>query len=178
MAAVDYFLKIDGIKGESKDSKHKDELEVLSFSFGAAQQGTASSGGGMGAGKVKMSDFTFTVPTSTASPKLLVACANGQHIASATLTCRKAGKDQQEFLVYKFTDILVSSHLTGMQAIAAVQQNGSPAGQTTQLPAVQHIETITFNYSKIEMSYKEQNKDGTLAGAITGMVDVKGNTTA
>lgn len=176
MAAVDYYLKIDGIKGESKDSKHKDELEVLSFSFGAAQQGTSASGGGLGAGKVKMSDFTFTVPTSTASPKLFVACASGQHIPSATLTCRKAGKEQQEYLVYKFTDILVSSHQTGLGAITNQKVLASES-QTIQ-PPIQHIETITFNFSKLEMSYKEQNKDGTLAGAITGMVDVKGNTTA
>src|ERR1700682_1008808 len=113
MAAVDYFLKLDGIKGESTDSKHKGEIDIESFSWGATQSGTHSSGGGGGAGKVQMQDFHFVMKVNTASPKLMEACATGEHIKSAILICRKAGKEQQEFLKWTFTDLLVSSYQTG-----------------------------------------------------------------
>src|SRR4051812_11312285 len=105
MAATDYFLKLDGIEGESQAKGHPNEIEISSFSFGASQSGSFAAGGGGGAGKVRMQDFHFTVPTNKASPKLFLACANGQHIKKATLTCRKAGKEQQEFLKYNFEDV-------------------------------------------------------------------------
>ena len=113
MAAVDYFLKIDGIQGESKADKHKDEIDIQSFSWGATQSGTFAVGGGGGAGKVSMQDFHFTMPDNKASPALFLACAQGDHIKSAILTCRKAGKEQQEFLKVTMSDILVSSFQTG-----------------------------------------------------------------
>ena len=98
MAAVDYFLKIDGIDGESMDHKHMGEIQIESWSFGETQAGSHSSGGGGGAGKVQMQDFHFVMKVSKASPKLFLACATGQHIKKAVFVCRKAGKDQQEFL--------------------------------------------------------------------------------
>ena len=94
MAAVDYFLKFDGIKGESTDSKHKDEIDVESWSWGETQTGTQGPGGGGGAGKVQMQDFHFVMQLNRSSPLLAKACATGQHIKSATLTTRKAGKGQ------------------------------------------------------------------------------------
>src|SRR5271165_6880604 len=109
MATVDYFLKIDGIEGESMDAKHKNEIQLQSWSFGESQQGAFVQGGGGGAGKVTMQDFHFTMQTNKASPKLFLSCANGEHIKSALLTCRKAGKEQQEFLKVTFTNLLVSS---------------------------------------------------------------------
>ena len=90
MAQVDYFLKLDGIPGESVDSKHKDEIDIMSFSFGETQTGTALGGGG-GAGKVQMQDFHFTMRTSKASPKLFLACASGEHIKDGILVGRRAG---------------------------------------------------------------------------------------
>src|SRR5919109_5362234 len=108
MAKVDYFLKIEGIVGESTDDKHKNEIEVESWSWGATQTGSAAHGGGGGAGKVAMQDFHFVARTSKASPGLLLACATGEHIKKAVLTCRKAGKEQQEFLTFTFSDLLVS----------------------------------------------------------------------
>ena len=88
MATVDYFMKIDGIKGESGDSKHKDEIDVLSGSWGETQQGASASGGGGGAGKVAMQDFHFTKRVDKASAPLLLACASGQHIKTVDLVCR------------------------------------------------------------------------------------------
>lgn len=159
MAAVDYFLKIEGIPGESADSKHKGEIDVQSFSWGASQSGSHSHGGGGGAGKVQMQDFHFTMRINKASPKLMLACANGEHIKKAVLVCRKAGKEQQEFMKVTMSDLLVSSYQTG----------GS--GGADVLPT----ESISLNFAKVEFEYKEQKADGTLAGAITAGYDLKLN---
>src|SRR5947199_2258086 len=104
MAAVDYFLKLDGVDGESGDSKHKGSIEIHSFSWGATNHGSHSGGSGGGAGKVVMQDFHFTMSVNKASPKLMQHCATGEHIKKATLTVRKAGKDQQEYYVIKMED--------------------------------------------------------------------------
>ena len=157
MADVDYFLKIDGVDGESHDAKHKNEIEIASFSFGASNSGSFASGGG-GSGKVHMQDFHFTMPLQKASPKLMLACATGQHIKTAALTCRKAGKDQQEYLVINFSDLLVSSFQSG-------------GSSSNVLPADQ----ISFNFSTIEYVYKEQKPDGTLGGTTKAGFDVKAN---
>ena len=113
MAAVDYFLKLDGIEGESQDDKHKGDIDVESWSWGESQSGTHSGGGGGGAGKVQMQDFHFVMKVNKSSPKLLLACATGDHIKKAVLVCRKAGKTQQEFLKITMSDLLVSSFQTG-----------------------------------------------------------------
>src|SRR5688572_31703919 len=94
--AVDVFLKLGDIKGESKDSKHPGEIDVLSWSWGVAQTGTMSVGGGGGAGKASFSDLSFMHGVDKASPVLMKACATGEHIKEATLTARKAGKGQQD----------------------------------------------------------------------------------
>jgi type VI secretion system secreted protein Hcp len=159
MAAVDYFLKIDGIAGESTDAKHKGEIDIASWSWGATNRGTQESGGGGGAGKVVMQDFHFTMLENKASPLLMLACATGQHIKSAQLTCRKAGTEQQEFLVIKFTDLLVSAYTTGGSADGSV------------IPKDQ----IALNFSKIEYEYKPQKADGTLDSPAKAGWDVKQN---
>jgi type VI secretion system secreted protein Hcp len=159
MAAVDYFLKIEGIDGESADAKHKGEIDLDSWSWGESQGGTMSFGGGGGAGKVQMQDFHFTMKVNKATPKLIIACASGEHIKKATLTCRKAGKEQQEFLKYMFTDVLISSYQTG------------GAGNGGVIPTDQ----IAFNYGKMEVEYKEQKADGSLGGPIKSGWDLKAN---
>jgi type VI secretion system secreted protein Hcp len=157
MAAVDFFLKIEGIEGESQDHKHKNEIDLESWSFGESQHGTSHLGGGGGAGKVSMQDFHFVMRVNKASPKLFLACATGQHIKKAILTCRKAGKEQQEYLKWNFDDLLISSYQTG----------GSGHGDA--LP----VDQISFNFSKVEVEYKEQKPDGSLGGAVKAGYDVK-----
>jgi type VI secretion system secreted protein Hcp len=157
MAAVDYFLKLDGIQGESKADKHTDEIDVLSFSWGATQSGTFAGGGGGGAGKVAMQDFHFTMLHSKASPALMLACAQGDHIKSAILTCRKAGKEQQEFLKITMSDCIVSSFQTG----------GSAGGNV--IPTDQ----VSLNFAKIEHEYKEQDATGKLTGSVKKSFDLK-----
>lgn len=159
MALVDYFLKIEGIEGESPDSKHKNEIEIESFSWGETQSGTMARGGGGGAGKVQMQDFHFVMKVNKSSPKLFLACANGEHIKKAILTCRKAGKEQQEYLKVTFSDLLISSFQTGGQ------------GASDVLP----MDQISFNFAKVEMEYKEQKVDGTLGGTVKAGYDVKLN---
>src|SRR3954470_23693270 len=99
--ASDIFAKIGDIKGESIDSKHKDEVEVLSWSWGVTHAAGANSGSGAGTGKASFQDFVITHHVDKASPVLLRACATGEHIKEATITMRKAGKGQQEFLIVK-----------------------------------------------------------------------------
>lgn len=142
MAQVDYFLKIDGIPGEATDDRHKKEIDVLSWNLGVTNQGTSAYAGGLGAGKAVFHDFQFVMKTSAATPKLLEACATGAHIKEATLVCRKAGGGQLEYLIYKFTEGLVISSF----------QTGGHGGDDV-IPT----ESITFNYAKIEVEYKEQD---------------------
>jgi type VI secretion system secreted protein Hcp len=159
MAAVDYFLMVAGIAGESQDDKHKREIDLESWSWGASQAGTSPAGGGGGAGKVSMQDFHFVMKVNKATPKLILACAKGDHIPKSVLTCRKAGGNQEEFLKYTFSDVLISSYQTG-------SSGGSDIVPTEQ---------ISFNYAKMEVEYKEQKADGTLGGAVKAGWDLKAN---
>ena len=155
---VDYFLKIDGIEGESLDKKHKNEIQVESWSWGEQQQGTHLAGGGGGAGKVSMQDFHFVSTTCKATPKLLLACASGEHIKKAILTCRRAGKEQQEYLIITIEDLLVSSYQTGGSAGDVV-----PTDQ------------VSLNFAKIKYEYKPQKADGALDGPLVVGWDLKQN---
>jgi len=154
--AVDIFLKIDGIKGESKDSKHKDSIEIVSWSWGVTQPATMSSGGGGGAGKASFGDLSLMHTIDAASPNLALHCANGKHIPSVTLTQRKAGEDQQDFLIFKMSDVIISS----------VQISGADGAG---LPS----ESFSLNYAKVEMEYKPQNEKGTLEAGIKFGWDLK-----
>ncbi len=162
MAVVDYFLKIDGIDGEAQDKTHKNEIQLESWSFGETNAGTAGMGLGMGAGKVQMGDFHFVMRSNKASPKLFLACADGEHIKKAVLTCRKAGKDQQEYLKWTFTELLVSSYQTG----------GSASSDVVPL------DQISINFTEAQIDYKEQKADGTLGGAVTTKYNVKKQSSA
>ena len=155
---VDYFLKIDGVDAETTDDKHKGEIELSSFSWGETQFGTAGSGGGAGAGKVQKQDFTFTKRIDKSSPVLLIGCATGQHYKSAVLTARKAGGGQQDYLKITMEDLLISSYATG-------------GSQGDPLP----METVTLNFAKLEMSYKEQKADGSLGGEVKQKYDFAAN---
>lgn len=146
-AAVDYFLKIEGIDGESMDPDHRGELDIESWSWG--ETNSVGRGGGGGAGKVSMQDFHFTMKTSKASPKLMLAVATGEHLKEAILMVRKAGGEkQQEYIKIKLSDILVSSY-----------QVGAGGGDVP-------TDQISLNFTKIEFEYKTQNADGTLGETV------------
>ena len=156
--AVDYFLKIEGVDGESTDGKHGGEIDIESWSWGASNSGTSAGGGGGGAGKVSMNDFHFVMRANKASPKLMLACSTGEHLKSAVLTCRKAGGEQQEYMTIKMYDLLVSSYQTG-------GSNGD----------VIPLDQIALNFSKIEFEYKPQKADGTLDSPVKTGYDLKLN---
>jgi type VI secretion system secreted protein Hcp len=156
--ASDIFAKIGDIKGESQDSKHKDEVEVLSWSWGVTQTGTMASGGGGGEGKASFHDFSFMHSVDKASPVLLKACATGEHIKEGTITVRKAGKGQQEFLIFKMNDIIITG----------VAPSGSGDG-------VGASESVTLQCAKIDVEYKPQKADGSLDAGVHFKYDIKGN---
>ncbi len=168
--AVDYFLKIDGIEGDSTDDKHKNEIELISYDWTETQAGSFAQGGGGGAGKVHMENFEFVMNTCKASPKLMLYCANGKHIKSAELTCRKAGEGQHDFYTIKMSEIIVSKFRTRShpgQVIAG--SDGYSDGTPT--------DEVAFNFGKIEFEYKPQKEDGAMGTPVKAGYDVKANKT-
>jgi type VI secretion system secreted protein Hcp len=156
--AQDIFLKLGDVKGESHDDKHKDEIDVLSWSFGVSQAGSGHAGGGHGVGKASFQDLQFMHQYDKASPTLMKICATGEHIKKGVLIQRKAGKGQQEFMVVTMEDVLVSS----------VQPSGSGGdGQT--------LEAVSLNFAKIEIEYKPQKPDGSLDAGVKFKYDLKAN---
>lgn len=141
--AVDMFLKIDGIKGESKDSTHKEEIDVLAWSWGLSNSGTFHMGPGGGAGKANMQDVSITKYVDAGSADLQLSCANGKHIKSAVLTVRKAGDKPLEYIILTLTDVLVTAHSSG----------GS--GGEDRL-----TENVTLNFAEIEYVYWTQAATG------------------
>jgi type VI secretion system secreted protein Hcp len=157
--ASDIFIKFDGIEGESEDGKHAKEIDVISWSVGVSQTGTMAVGGGGGSGKAQFNDFHFVHAIDQASPALWLKSASGDHIKSATLTVRKAGKEQQEYFIVKLTDMIVTSVQLGDTAA----DGGKPT------------ESISLNFAKIEYDYKVQKSDGTLGAPIKFGWNVKKN---
>jgi len=155
--AVDMFLKLDGIKGESKDHKHEGTIHIESFSWGLNQTGAHGTGGGGGAGKVSVHDISITKFVEKSSPPLLQACASGKHIPNGLITVRKAGEKPLEYLKIKLMDILISS----------VQFAGHGSDLLT--------ENVTLNFAKFHVEYQEQKADGSGTPAGEMGWDVKAN---
>jgi type VI secretion system secreted protein Hcp len=163
--AFDAFLKIGSgpdVKGESTDDKHKNEIEIASFSFGASNPSTIGSGtGGTGGGKVSISSLNVMKKTDKSSAMLFQACCAGDHYATATLTLRKAGgKSPLEYLIYTFTEFYVDS----------VQWSGS-AGGGDSTPS----ESVSFSFASVHVKYVPQKADGTGDSPIEGGWDVTTN---
>jgi type VI secretion system secreted protein Hcp len=157
--ALDIFIKIAGIDGESKDASHTGEIDVLAWSWGMSQGGTFHTGGGGGAGKVNVQDLSFTKYVDKASPNLMLFCSNGDHIADATLYVRKAGKDPLEYMVIEMKKVMVTSVSTG----------GS--GGEDKL-----TENITLNFAHVKYDYQAQSDKGAKEGGpITYLWDIEAN---
>ena len=155
--ASDIFAKIGDIKGESLDAKHKDEIEILSFSWGVTNSGSAATGSGAGSGKATFQDLVVVQNIDKASPELMRACATGTHLKEATITHRKAGKGQQEFLVVKMNDVII----TGVT-------HGGATGQP-------YSETVSLAFAKVDLEYKPQKPDGSLDASVVFKYDLKAN---
>src|SRR4029453_261673 len=158
---IHYFLKDDGIDGETADAEHKNELEVLSFSWGVtlAITGTVSSSGTFTGQRCDTRPLVVRKLLDKASPKVAQACAAGDHFASAVLTLCRAGGDKQPYMEYKLTDVLISSY-----------QIGGAGG--AHLPT----ERVSPNYGKIEITDTQIGPDGKAKGkAPSGGWDVRKN---
>ncbi|NBC12504.1 MAG: type VI secretion system tube protein Hcp [Gammaproteobacteria bacterium] len=143
--AVDMFLELDsGVLGEAQDHKHKDEIDVLAWSWGMSQAGTFHTGGGGGAGKANFQDISVTKWIDKSSAALMLYCANGDHFPAAKLTVRKAGKTPLEYLIIHMKKVLVTSVSTG----------GS--GGEDRL-----TENISLNFAEVKVEYTPQLPDGT-----------------
>jgi len=144
MSQADIFLKLDTVPGESQDDKHKNELEIQSYSWGASNLGTADIGGGNSAGKAQFQDFHFTVPLGKAADLLFLRCVSGDHIPKATLTQRKAGKTPQDALQIVFDNVMLTNVNIG---------NSTGAGLGTM--------QVSFNFESYKIQAFEQCADGT-----------------
>jgi type VI secretion system secreted protein Hcp len=153
--AADIFAKIGDIKGESLDDKHKDQIEVLSYSWGVSNAGSMAHGSGGGEGKATFHDLSFTHNIDKASPVLMQACATGTHMKEATITLRKAGKLQHEFMIVKMNDVII----TGVTHGSSGEGGGS--------------ENVSMAFAKVDLEYKPQKPDGSLDAGVHFKYDIK-----
>ena len=141
--AVDMFIKIGDLKGESADDKHKGEIDVLAWSWGLSNSGDTHTGGGGGAGKVNVQDFSFTKYMDKSTPNLVQYGCSGKHFPSAELVVRKAGDKPLEYWRLTMEDVLITSVSTG----------GSKGEDRL-------TENVTLNFAKFKVKYQPQAKDG------------------
>jgi type VI secretion system secreted protein Hcp len=157
--ALDMFIKIDDVKGESKDSAKKDQIDVLAWSWGVSNSGSAHTGGGGGAGKANVQDLSFTKYVDKSSPDLLLASCNGDHYKEAKLVVRKAGTTPLEYLTIT---------MSGKVLITSVSTGGS--GGEDRL-----TENVTLNFSHVKVDYIEQNDTGAQGDTPSMGWDIAGN---
>ena len=188
--AADYFLKIDGIKGESLDDKHKDEIDVLSFSWGVSQSGTLAHGSGGGEGKASFNDLSFVHHIDKSSPVLMQSCANGSHIKEATIVGEKSSdRGGEQFLKYTFTDVIISSYqdaasqagdVVNVAALrfASVKVEATPGARVNVAPAAvgslmfdpgSGEPTVVEGQTGLLLSGPVVNPDGILIGLLRGI---------
>ena len=162
--ASDYLLELEGIKGESLDEKHKDKIEIDSFSWGVSNDGNMGRGGGGGTGKANFQDVHFTKQTDKSSALLVKSAASGDHIKKAVLTARKAGGKggQIEYLTITLTDVMVSSY-----------QMGGSSGDSS-IP----LDMVSLRATDIKLDYKPQKADGTLEGSVAASYNISKNKAA
>jgi len=141
--AVDMFLELDGVKGESVDKTHKGKIDIIAWQWGLSNSGTFHHGSGGGAGKASFSDITVTKYIDAASPNIMLFCANGKHFAKGKIIVRKAGENPLEYLLIDFDKVLVTSYGTG---------GGSGEERLT--------ESVTLNFAKVKVEYITQSEKG------------------
>lgn len=155
--AVDYFLNLDGIQGESQDEKHKNEIQILSFSWGAANQSSVSGTGGSGSGKVDLSDLNCMIYMDKSFPKFFKSICKGTHITKGTLTAIKAGGDGKPYLKVDFKELFVTS----------LQMSAS-----SEVPSC----SLSMTYNEIKIDYSTQDEKGNLASVGPVTMNTKTNT--
>lgn len=153
----DIFIKITGIEGESLDSSHKNEIEVISWNWAIFQESDMHAGSGGGAGKATVADLVFQHYVDRASPNLMKFCLTGKHLQEAKLTVRKAGGTPIEYLKITMSDVIVTS----------INPKGSVNDE------VRIMETVKLSFAKVKQEYTVQNQQGGSGGAVTAGYDIK-----
>jgi type VI secretion system secreted protein Hcp len=156
MARGDVFLKVDGIDGESLDEKHKNEIHLNTYGFGAQNGGSGVASGGSSIGRLR--DLSFTKHVDKSSPNLFISCCTGKPITTVVLTVRKAGEKPQDYMIVTLSDVVVSSY-------------DHRGGHGDELP----VEAVSLSFSKIKYEYKPQAADGTLGAVLAKTYDLKSN---
>ena len=157
--AVDMFLKLNGVDGEAKDKAHTKEIDVLSWSWGMSNSGSAHVGGGAGSGKVSVQDLSVTKYLDSSSAKIMLSCCDGTHFDTAVLTVRKAGGEKPvEYVTIKLQEVLITSVETGA------------SGGDDRL-----TESVTLNFAKVKMEYLPQEAKGGKGNMIPFGWDIAGN---
>ncbi len=155
--AVDFFLKLSNdINGESVDTKHKNEITVMSFSWGASQTTSVAGTGGSGAGKANLADFSIMKNYDLASTPLFKALLSGTHITSGVLTATKSGGSGSPFMTLTFGELFVTS----------TQISGS-----SEVP----MESVSFSYNTLKTEYSTQSETGIVTTADSVSYDLKQN---
>lgn len=154
--AVDYFLKLDGIQGESVDKNFTNQIQVLSWGWGASQVSSVAANGGSGAGKVNVSDFSVTTYFDKATPKFFKNICAGTHVKTGTMSAVKAGANGKPYLKVEFGELFV----TGIQMSA---QN--------EIPTV----NLSFSYNDITIDYSAQDEKGNVVSTGAVSYSVKEN---
>jgi len=153
--AIALYLKVDGVDGESKDSQHKDWIDVESFSWGATQPHALDRGGGGGAGKATFHDLQATVKIDKAYPTLLDKCAKGDHLGKIECHAVKAGGSPLTYLKVELNEVLVTN----------VSLQGSQGADV--------IASYSFQGSKLKTSYVPQTEKGGGGGSVDKQWDIK-----
>lgn len=149
--AVDILLKIEGVKGESVEAGHEDEIDVEAWSWGMSQSGTTHRGRGSGSGQANVQDIIITKLIDTSTPTIMEALLKGQHFPQAEMWVRKAGADgaKVDYLYIKMENLMITSYDTGA------------GGSEDSI-----METISLNFAKVEFEYTPQKEDGTAGASV------------
>jgi type VI secretion system secreted protein Hcp len=157
--AVDMFLKLEGVNGESKDKAHTKEIDILGWSWGMTNSGSAHVGGGAGSGKVNVQDVNVTKYLDSSSAKIMLSCCDGTHFETAVLTVRKAGGEKPvEYVTIKLQEVLITSVTTGA------------SGADDRL-----TENVSLNFAKVKVEYLPQEAKGGKGNMIPFSWDIAGN---
>ena len=159
--ATDAFIKIIDIQGESRDSRHRDEIEVLSWAWGLSNPASAAAmGGGGRAQKASFQDLSFTHLVDKASPNLMLSCASGRRHPEAKLTVRKPDPTTaEEFILITLSDVAVTS----------VQSTGTRGPEGL-------VEQVALNFARVDFEYRPQRPDGAPEAGVHFNWDLKRNT--
>lgn len=156
--AQDIFLKLSGIAGESQDDSHKDEIEVLEWTWNIQQASTMHAGSGGGSGKATVGDLVFDHYVDRASPNLFKYCATGKHMETATLVVRKAGGLPLEYLRFTFGDVIVTCVAPALHANMARPR-----------------EEVRLSFARVKQEYVVQNAQGGSGGTVSASYDIQKN---